>query len=102
MPQPVAGSLTAQFMAVMGPTHWMTLIGAFQFLGGLLVLLGGTAPMGLVLLAPILVNILAFHAFVEHGTGIGPGLVLSALEVFLIFAYGKHFRPLLTLHARYD
>lgn len=98
-PQPPAGSLTAQFMAVMGPTHWMMLVGFLQFLGGLLVLIGGTAPMGLVILGPILVNVLAFHIFLEGGQGIAPGLVFTALEVFLIYAYRRYFRAIFTTNA---
>ena len=101
MPPLPPDSLPAQFGAVMGPTHWMALIGVFQLLGGLLVLIGGTAPMGLVLLAPVLVNVLAFHIFLEKGVGIAPGLVFSALEIFLIFAYRRYFAPIFTIHARY-
>ena len=101
MPQPPipAGSLTAQFLAVMGPTHWMTLVGLFQLFGGVLVLLGRTAPIGLTLLGPVLVNILAFHIFVQNGAGIVPGLVFSALEFFLIYSYRSYFAPIFTISA---
>jgi putative oxidoreductase len=98
-PPPPAGSVTAQFAAVMVPSHWMTLIGAVQLLGGLLVLAGRTAPLGLVLLGPILINILAFHVFIQGGQGIAPGLVFSALEIFLIYAYRSSFRPIFTANA---
>jgi uncharacterized membrane protein YphA (DoxX/SURF4 family) len=98
-PPPPAGSLTAQFVAVMVPSHWMALIGAVQLLGGLLVLAGRTAPMGLLLLGPILVNILAFHVFIQGGQGIAPGLVFSVLEIFLIYAYRSYFRPIFTANA---
>lgn len=98
-PPPPPGSLTAQYMAVMGPTHWMMLVGLVQFVGGLLVLIGRTAPLGLLLLAPVLVNILAFHVFLLGGAGIGAGLVFSALELFLIYAYRSYFRSVFTTHA---
>jgi hypothetical protein len=99
MPMPPAGSLLAQFMGVMVPTHWMALIGAFQLAGGLLVLAGGTAPLGLVLLGPVLVNILAFHILVQGGQGIQPGLVFTVLEIFLIYAYRNYFKALFTMKA---
>lgn len=101
LPQPPLpdGSLQAQFMAVMGPTHWMTLVGLFQAFGGLFVLLGRTAPLGLALLAPVLVNILAFHVLLAHGVGIAPGLVFSSLELFLIYSYRSYFAPLFTAGA---
>jgi putative oxidoreductase len=98
-PLPPEGSLPAQFIAVMGPTHWMTLVGLVQLIGGVLVLLGGTAPLGLALLAPVLVNILAFHICLAGGHGITPGLVFSILEIFLVYSYRSHFKPLLTVRA---
>ncbi len=101
LPQPplAEGSLPAQFVHVMGPTHWMTLVGLFQLFGGLLVLIGRTAPIGLTLLAPVLVNILAFHIFLEKGDGIVIGLVLTAIELFLIYSYRSYFKPLFTINA---
>ena len=99
MPAPPEGSLIAQFMGVMVPTHWMTLVGVVQLLGGLLVIAGRTTPLGLVLLGPVLVNILAFHIFIQNGEGIVPGLVFSALEVFLIFSYRRYFSPIFTIKA---
>jgi len=99
MPPMPADSLPMRFGAIMGPTHWMALVGVVQVLGGLLVLLGRTTPLGLTLLAPILVNILAFHLFLEGGAGIGPGFVFTALELFLMYAYRDYFKPLLTTSA---
>lgn len=101
MPQPplVEGSLVAQFLTVMGPTHWMALIGAFQLVGGLLVLSGRMAPLGLALLAPVLVNILAFHTLLENGEGIAPGIVFSILEIFMIYSYRSYFLPIFTTKA---
>lgn len=101
LPQPPVpeGSLTAQFMAVMIPTHWMALVGAFQLLGGLLVVIGRTAPMGLALLSPVLVNILAFHVFLQNGAGIAPGLIFSSLELFLLYSYRSNFLPIFSTRA---
>jgi len=98
-PPPPAGSLTAQFVAVMVPSHWMLLVGILQLLGGLLVVTGRTTPLGLVFLGPILVNILSFHIFIQGGQGIAPGLVFSVFEIFLIYAYRGYFRAILTTHA---
>ncbi len=99
MPAPPAGSLPAQFMGVMYPTHWMALIGLFQVAGGILVLIGRTAPLGLVLLGPVLVNILAFHILIMGGQGIQPGLVFSLIEIFLVYAYRDHFKAIFTVDA---
>ncbi len=101
LPQPPIpdGSLPARFMGVMGPSHWMALAGLFQVFGGVFVLLGRTAPIGLTLLGPVLVNILAFHILLMGGAGIAPGLVLSVLELFLIYAYRSYFSPIFTINA---
>jgi uncharacterized membrane protein YphA (DoxX/SURF4 family) len=101
LPQPPIpeGSLPARFMGVMGPTHWMALVGLFQVFGGVFVLFGRTAPIGLTLLGPVLVNILAFHSLVMGGAGIAPGLVFSFLELFLIYSYRSYFAPIFTINA---
>src|SRR5258708_18447594 len=82
IPQPPIpdGSLPARFMGVMGPSHWMALVGLFQVFGGVFVLLGRTAPIWLTLLGPLLVNILAFHILLMGGAGIAPGLVFRSEE----------------------
>jgi len=98
-PPPPPGSPTAQFMAVMAPTGWMHVVGFFQLLGGLLVLIGGTAPLGLVILGPILVNILTFHSLLMGGQGIVPGLVATLLEIILIYAYRANFAGIFTYKA---
>lgn len=101
LPQPPMpeGSLPGQFMTVMGPTHWMALVGLFQLFGGAFVLLGRTAPIGLTLLGPVLVNILAFHILLMGGAGIAPGAVFSVLELFLIYFYRSYFTPIFTVGA---
>lgn len=98
-PPPAQGTPSAQFAAVMIASHWMTFVGLIQLAGGLLVLIGRTAPLGLLLLAPVLVNILAFHVFLTGGAGMGPGLVFSALELFLLYCYRGYFRPIFTTNA---
>jgi putative oxidoreductase len=94
------GSLPAQFMTIMWPTHWMALVGIVQVVGGILVLIGRTAPLGLTLLAPVLVNILAFHTLLFQGNGIAMGLVFTALEAFLIYSYWDYFKSLCTVSAK--
>jgi uncharacterized membrane protein YphA (DoxX/SURF4 family) len=80
----------------------MTLVGVFQLVGGILVLIGRTAPLGLVLLGPVLVNILAFHILIEGGQGIAPGLVFSLFEIFLVYAYRSYFKAIFTVNALPD
>ena len=101
LPQPPmeAGGLTAQFFTVMFPTHWMAVVGLFQLVGGLLVLSGRAVPLGLALLAPVIVNVLSFHILLDHGNGIAPALVFSVLEGFLMYSYRGYFAPMFAMNA---
>jgi uncharacterized membrane protein YphA (DoxX/SURF4 family) len=81
------------FMTLMVAHNYTTFIALIMFIGGLLLMVGRFVPIGLVLLGPILVNILLFH-IVFQVPGIITGLVCTALEVFLIWAYRSSFRGL--------
>lgn len=98
-PMPPAGSLPAQFMGVMMPSGWMAHVGFLQVLGGVLVLIGGTAPLGLCILGPIIVNILIFHVLLAGGHGIAAGMVATVLEIVLIYAYRANFAGIFTYRA---
>ena len=87
LPPGDAGTL----MGLMFHHGWFTFIGLLYVIGGLLVLIGRFVPIGLVLLGPIIVIILLFHITFAPST-IGPGLVVAALEIFLIYAYHDRFR----------
>ena len=99
-PMPPAGSPPAQFMGVMMPSGWMGHVGFFQVLGGVLVLIGGTTPLGLCILGPIIVNILIFHTLLMGGHGIAAGLVALVLEIVLIYAYRNNFAGIFTFKAQ--
>ena len=72
------------FNAVMMVTHYMLVVGFFQVLGGLLLFIPRFVPLGLTILAPILVNILTTHLLVMHG-GLFPIPILCVLLWLLIF-----------------
>jgi putative oxidoreductase len=98
-----AGPLPANvttFMTVMSQGGWLKAIGAFQVLGGLLVLYGGTVPLGLIILCPITVNILLFHLCMTGGAGIFPGLLVTVFELILIYRYRANFAGILTADAQ--
>lgn len=78
------------FMQAVGTTGYMKVIGLIQIIGGILLLVGRFVPLGLTLLAPIVINILLFHTFLAP-SGIPVALVLVVLEGFLLFAYRSSF-----------
>jgi hypothetical protein len=61
---------------------------------GLLLLSNRCVPLALALLAPILVNIIAFHAFLAP-SGLALPLVLLGLELYLARSYRDAFAPML-------
>ena len=80
--QPMTGN-AAKFMELFGPTGYMTFIKACEIIFGLMLILPKTRALGLILLAPIVVNILAFEVFVANQLGIGVALVaLIALAIY--------------------
>ncbi len=97
---PPPDALAGKFMASMMGSGWLTLVSGLQVIGGLLVLLGGTAPLGLVILGPVVFNALLFHVLLAGGHGIAAAAVAALLEIFLIYAYREHFVGLFTVHAR--
>src|SRR6202000_2185347 len=61
MPPPPEGP-ARDFMTALFVSHYLYLVGACQIAGVLALLTGRCTPLGLTLLGPIIVNILAFHA----------------------------------------
>lgn len=79
------------FMAAMFPTGYLAFVKVLEILGGVLVALPKTRNIGLLVLGPIIVNILAFHIFLTKGTGLTdpPVLAITALSAFLLFTERK-------------
>jgi len=87
-------------MALMGgflkSGYMMPLIFGTQTIAGALLLLNCFVPLALVLIAPVIVNIIAFHIFLMPST-IAPGIVVLVLELYLAWSYRKVYRPMLVL-----
>lgn len=89
---PPEGSTIAHFMAAFGPTGWMTLVKICELTGGVLTAIPRTRCLGLLLLGPVLVNIVAFHFFASGDGLTDPMLIaLVAMAVFLLVAEWRAF-----------
>lgn len=97
MPPMPEGTPPAHFIAAFGPTGYLTFVKVLEVLGGLLVAIPKTRRAGLLVLGPIIVNILAFHAFVTGGEGLfAPQLlILCALALFLVWVERSAFAAFL-------
>jgi hypothetical protein len=65
---------------------------ASQLLGGTLLLIG-MVPLGVVILAPVIVNIVLFHVFLAP-EGLPLAIVVAALGLFLGWTHRRAYRPL--------
>lgn len=96
-PAPPEGSPAAMFFGAFGPTGYLTFVKVFEVLGGALVTIPRMRNFGLLVLGPIIINILAFHAFVTKGEGLfSPMLiVIGLLALGLLWCGRKEFAGLL-------
>jgi putative oxidoreductase len=96
-PPPPEGSPAALFFGAFMPTGYMTFVKIFELTGGILVAIPRTRNLGLLVLGPIILNILAFHTFITHGEGLlNPMLdVIVVLALYLLWAGRKKFTGLL-------
>lgn len=85
--------------AFMESGYLFQLIKGTEVLAGLLLLSNRFVPLALVLLAPVVVNIVAFHVFLLP-SGLGLSLVLVALTLYLAWTYRHVYAPLLTARTR--
>jgi uncharacterized membrane protein YphA (DoxX/SURF4 family) len=88
--KPAPGDLMGAFVR---SRYMLPLVAGTQVVGGALVLTGVWVPFALVLLAPVIVNILLFHLFLDPG-GIGPGLLVAACALVLAWHRRRAFRGL--------
>jgi uncharacterized membrane protein YphA (DoxX/SURF4 family) len=90
LPQNLAGEYLHAFLA----SGYVYVIGGLQVIGGLLLLIGRFVPLGLTILGAIIVNIWLFHLLMAP-EGIPPAIVVTVLELFLLWRYRDAFAGLL-------
>ncbi|MGA7918370.1 MAG: hypothetical protein WCA38_01785 [Candidatus Acidiferrales bacterium] len=62
IPLPPPGGIAGQFMGALYASHYLVLIFAFQIISAVLLLVNRYVPLAVAMLAPVIVNILCFHA----------------------------------------
>src|ERR1700747_61267 len=91
IPLPPPGGIAGQFLGALYVSHYLWVIFAFQVLAAVLLLVNRYVPLAVAILAPVIVNILSFHAFMAPG-GLPLALFVAGLWV-LIFV---NVRPAFT------
>lgn len=96
MPLPPPGPVR-DFTTVLATTHYLVVIGFFQVLGGLLLLINRYVSLGLVILAAEIVNILTTHILVMHGEGlVGPPILVVILWLIVFWRVRASFAGILS------
>ncbi|AMR31098.1 DoxX family protein [Mucilaginibacter sp. PAMC 26640] len=91
MPQPAI-----TYNAGLAVVHLMTVVKAVELLCGIMFITGRFVTLAVVLLFPISVNIVLFHAVVMPAT-IGAGVFILLGNLFLAWYYRKNYVPLFSM-----
>jgi uncharacterized membrane protein YphA (DoxX/SURF4 family) len=94
IPMPPPQGPAGNFTMAMFVSGYFYPVAALQVAGGALMLIGRYVALGLVLLGPVIVNILLFHAFLAP-SGLPLALIVSFLSLFLLWAYRDRFAAIL-------
>jgi len=99
---PPRGTDLGDLVNIFHNVGWSPAVSVFQVIGGLLVWFGGTLPFGLCILCPITVNIWLFHILLHAlaPAAIAPAIVVTILQIVLLYAYRGSFAGIWTTKAR--
>ncbi len=81
------------FFGALADSYVLKTVGIVEVIVGLLLLTNKAVSFALVLLAPISVNIILFHATLDPAN-IGPAALVFLINTYLIFKYWKHYKSL--------
>ena len=76
-----------------GKGYIMNLVGVTEVIVGLLLVIKKWVPLALVMLVPISVNIVLFHAFVNL-PNIGPAILVAAVNGYLVYKHWDAYKAL--------
>jgi hypothetical protein len=98
-PKTMSATALAFLDGLMKSGYMMPLVSGTQLLVGVLLLVNRFVPLALALIAPIILGIVTFHAFLDP-SGSVPGIVVLVLELYLAWAYRNAFGPMLAMRTK--
>lgn len=87
MPAGDAGNFV---MALVNAKYFIPMLGVFQTICGLSLLLNRFVPLALIMLIPITLNILLFHIYLAP-EGMMMGVLVFLINIFLMYAYRNQY-----------
>lgn len=93
IPSPAVGSPAAMFMGALYGSGYLAFIKTLEILGAICLIIPRTRRLGLLLIGPVIVNILAYQGFFNGMAGIlqPPVLLVSILGIIALLSEGKAF-----------
>jgi hypothetical protein len=96
IPLPPPDGVAGQFMGALFVSHYLTLIFGLQVIAAVLLLANRYVPLALAVLAPVIVNILCFHALMAP-SGLPLALFVAVLWALIFVdvrpAFAALFQP---------
>lgn len=94
MPTHIYSGAAAIFIDSLSNTGYLfKFVGILEIFIGVLLIINKWIPFALLLLAPITVNILLFHLFLDT-PGLITALIITVINAVLIYKHWKVYRPL--------
>jgi len=93
IPLPPPDGVAGQFMGALFASHYLTLIFGVQVIAAVLLLANRFVPLALAILAPVIVNILAFHVLMAP-SGLPLALFVAVLWTLIFVDVRTAFAPL--------
>ena len=100
LPEPPASIQAKAFLGAMSMTgYFMEFVKIVEIVCGALLIMRTFVPLALIVLAPVVVNIMLLHMFLNP-SGIPMGIVITGMQVFLMWAHRDYFVNLLATKAK--
>ena len=96
---PMPENAMAFATGMMKAGYFFPLLKGTETVVGALLLSGRFVPLALAIIAPIVINIFAFHAFLTPEQSLVIPALLVIIEVYLAYVYRAAYRPLLVARA---
>ncbi|WP_224996895.1 DoxX family membrane protein [Cesiribacter sp. SM1] len=94
MPMPEVSPEMMTVLMAFGTTKWIfPLVGLAEIVGGILIAIPRYRALGAIVIFPVMVGILVHH-LVHDIAGIGLGLVLFAINLWVIIEHRKKYQPM--------
>lgn len=97
MKAPLPAGDAGTYLGILFTHKVVTFVSLCEIVAGLLLMVGRFVPLALTILGPIIVNILLYHILILTPFSLAamiPALIVTILEIVLIFQYRLSFRGL--------